>query len=171
VAKGDQNQCVRSCDPLRKWSKGRVFEISSVNEPGHCQAANEGDPLDLRVGCASEADVACVYDQAPDDKTRRGVEPSDAAAACVFNGLNDRFALYRGRLPSDRDAVFTWRTTGGFTPLVMSLSASTSSSVVAPQSIQFLQQAEQLAVVDGASRGLALFSLDTFGVVKPSPFF
>jgi hypothetical protein len=53
----------------------------------------------------------------------------------------------------------------------MSLSASTSSSVVAPQSIQFLQQPEQLAVVDGASRGLALFSLDTFGVVKPSPFY
>lgn len=172
VAKGDQNQCVRSCDPLRKWSRGRVFEISSVNEPGHCRAADElGDPLDLRVGCASELDVACVYDQAPDETTRAGVAPSDAASACVFNGLNDRFALYRGRLPSERDSVFTWRTTGGFTPLVMSLSASTSSSVVAPQSIQFLQQPEQMAVVDGASQGLALFSLDTFGIVKPSPFY
>jgi hypothetical protein len=172
VAKGDLNQCVRSCDPLRKWSKGRVFEISSVNEPGHCRtAAALGDPLDLRVGCAGDLDVACVYDQAPDDTTRRGVAPGDAAAACVFNGLNDRFALYRGRLESERDSVFTWRTTGGFTPLVMSLPASTSSSVVAPQSIQFLPQAEQMAVVDGASRGLSLFSLDTFGVVKPSPFF
>jgi hypothetical protein len=172
VAKGDKNQCVRSCDPLRKWSRGRVFEISSVNEPGHCRAAGEmGEPLDLRVGCAGELDVACVYDQAPDDKTREGVAPSDPAAACVFNGLNDRFALYRGRLPSQRDAVFTWRTTGGFTPLVMSLSASTSSSVVAPQSIQFLQQPEHMAVVDGASQGLSLFSLDTFGLVKPSPFY
>ena len=172
VAKGDQNQCVRSCDPLRKWSRGRVFEISSVNEPDHCKAANApGDPLDLRVGCADATDVVCVYDQAPDANTRRGVAPSDAASACVFNGLNDRFALYRGRLPSERDSVFTWRTTGGFTPLVMSLSASTSSSVVAPQSIQFLQQPEQMAVVDGASKGLVLFSLDTFGVVKPSPFF
>ncbi|HEX2873737.1 MAG TPA: hypothetical protein VHP33_20920 [Polyangiaceae bacterium] len=172
VAKGDKNQCVRSCDPLRKWSRGRVFEISSVNEQDHCRAADDpGEPLDLRVGCATDLDVACVYDQAPDAATRPGVAPSDAAAACVFNGLNDRFALYRGRLPSERDSVFTWRTTGGFTPLVMSLTSATSSSVVAPQSIQFLQQPEQMAVVDGASQGLSLFSLDTFGIVKPSPFY
>ena len=53
VAKGDKNECTRSCDPLRKWSRGRVFEISSVNEPGHCRTAGDmGDPLDLRVGCA-----------------------------------------------------------------------------------------------------------------------
>jgi hypothetical protein len=45
------------------------------------------------------------------------------------------------------------------------------SSVVAPQSIQYLSQPEQLAVVDGASQGLSLLSLDTFGIVKPSPFY
>jgi len=34
-----------------------------------------------------------------------------------------------------------------------------------------LQQPEQMAVVDGASQGLSLFSLDTFSVVAPSPFY
>ena len=51
------------------------------------------------------------------------------------------------------------------------MSLGSLSTVVAPQSIQFLQQAEQMAVVDGASQGLSLFSLDTFGVVAPSPFY
>jgi hypothetical protein len=171
VASGANSQCVRSCDPLRKWWKGRVFEISSVNEPDHCRGAMDpGDPLDLRVGCASAADVACVYDQVPaQGETSSRVKLTDQAAACIFNGLNDRFALYRGRLPSVRDTAFSWQTTGGFTPLVMSL--TNLSTVVAPQSIQFLQQPEQMAVVDGASQGLSLFSLDTFSVVKPSPFY
>jgi hypothetical protein len=177
VASGADSRCVRSCDPLRKWSKGRVFEISSTNEPGHCRPLDEegnpleeGDPLDLRVGCQEEGQVACVYDQGTPGASA-GVQPtgSGTASACIFNGLNERFALYRGRLESVRDSVFTWRTTGGFAPLVMTLTSS--SAVVAPQSIQFLQQPEQMAVVDGASLGLSLFSLDSFGIVKPSPFF
>lgn len=171
VASGANSQCVRSCDPLRKWGKGRVFEISSVNEPDHCRAADDvSDPLDLRVGCATEQDVACVYDQIKLDNRGSPVSSQvgldEPAAACIFNGLNERFALYRGRLPSVRDSAFSWNTTGGFTPLLMSL----TGQVVSPQSIQFLQQPEQLAVVDGASQGLSLLSLDTFSVVKPSPF-
>jgi hypothetical protein len=175
IESGTRRQCVRSCDPLRKWSKSRVFEISSTagDDPAnpHCRKTSDpGDPLELRVGCAEAADVACVYDQVRSDpNSASAVAPTDAAWACVFNGLNDRFALYRGREASVRDSVFTWHTTGGFSPLVMSLSSL--SNVVAPQSIQFLQQPEQLAVVDGASQGLSLFSLDTFSVVKPSPFY
>jgi hypothetical protein len=175
VASGADSRCVRSCDPLRKWSKGRVFEISSTNEPDHCRLLNEegnpveeGDPLDLRVGCQEDGEVACVYDQGTPGASA-GVQPTGPGSECIFNGLNDRFALYRGRLASVPDSVFTWRTTGGFAPLVMTLTSA--SSVVAPQSIQFLQQPEQLAVVDGASLGLSLFSLDSFGIVKPSPFF
>jgi hypothetical protein len=170
VASGADQQCVRSCDPLRKWSRGRVFEISSRNEPGQCRAVDEpGEPLDLRVGCAKPADVACVYDQIGPDGKSRGVPLDDPAAACIFNGLNERFALYRGRSESERDSTFTWQTSGGFIPLAMTLTSL--SAVVAPQSIQFLQAPEQMAVVDGASQGLSLFSLDTFSVVKPSPFF
>jgi hypothetical protein len=164
IASGPDGRCVRSCDPIRKWSRGRVFEISSTTCRGPQDM--EGDPLDLRVGCSTEADFgACVFDQTADP----GVQIGGAASHCIFNGLNERFALYRGRLPTPPDTSFSWRTTGGFTPLVMSLASV--NSVVAPQSIQFLRAPEQMAVVDGASQGLSLFSLDTFGIVKPSPFY
>jgi hypothetical protein len=194
VASGPDSACLRSCNPLKKWEKGRVFEISSQqqndkNEPA-CRSLDPdamqatGDPLDLRVGCAADGEVACVFDQtqqvtvegtnANGDPTSRqipnaAVQLGTPAAKCIFNGLRERFALYRGRADSVRDATFTWQTTGGFTPLVMSLSAV--STVVSPQSIQFLPQPEQMAVVDGSSLGLSLFSLDTFSVVAPSPFF
>lgn len=167
VAVGSESACQRSCNPLKKWSRARVFEISS-NDQGCRDGKEPSDPLDLRVGCAQAGEVACVYDQAPDGKSR-GVALGDAAARCIFNGLNERFALYRGRVDTPRDAMFTWQTTGGFVPLVMSL--TTLSSAVSPQSIQYLGQVEQLAVVDGTTLGLTLFSLDTFSVVKPSPFY
>jgi hypothetical protein len=168
VESGAERACVRSCNPLKKWDKGRVFEISSDND--NCRAPTPAgeeaaaDPLQLRVGCAG-TDVACVFDQTQDG----GVQVGGRASECIFNGLNDRFALYRGRTPSVRDEAFLWQTTGGFSPLIMSLASI--STQVSPQSIQFLPQAEQLAVVDGSSQGLSLFSLDTFGVVKPSPFY
>lgn len=178
--------CVRSCSPLKKWDKGRVFEISSVAEstresaPANTPACRDVavgemaalvDPLALRVGCATPDEVACVYDQTNPGSGAQGssVALGTPAAACIFNGLNDRFALYRGRAPSVRDATFTWQVTGGFTPEVMSLTSL--SSVVSPQSLLYLPDPEELAIVDGSSQGLSLFSLDTFGVVKPSPFY
>jgi hypothetical protein len=196
IASGPDSVCVRSCNPLKKWDKGRVFEISSQllsdedKKKPACRPLDangvpaEGDPLDLRVGCATDGEVACVYDQTQQitvdgvneqgqavtrSVTTGAVQLGTPAAKCIFNGLNDRFALYRGRVPSVRDAAFTWQTTGGFAPLVMSLSAV--STIVSPQSIQFLRQPEQMAVVDGSSQGLSLFSLDTFSVVRPSPFY
>lgn len=161
VESGSERRCVRSCDPLKKWNKGRVFEISA--SAGACRRPEDppGDPLVDRVGCAEDPNDPCVYDQ-----RQGGVDPS---FKCVFNGLTARFALYRGRTASVTDQAFTWQTTGGFSPLTMSLSAL--STTVAPQSIQYVSEVEQLAVVDGASQGLSLFSLDTFNVVKPSPFY
>jgi hypothetical protein len=167
VASGADRRCVRSCNPLYKWQKSRVFEVSSPT------CAREGigqdspqDALSLRVGCSLEGEVACVYEQ--NDSQYRSLVGSEAQG-CIFNGLTERFAVYRGRRPSARGAEFSWNTSGGFAPLEMSLVSL--SSVVAPQSIQYLSQPEQLAVVDGASQGLSLLSLDTFGIVKPSPFY
>lgn len=167
VESGPDRRCVRSCNPLHKWDKGRVFEIASdvACQPPGGDTSGAAEPSTGRVGCASSDDFgACVYDQ-----TGGPVQPTDKAWSCVFDGLNERFALYRGRAPSVRDEVFTWQTTGGFAPLLMSLSSV--STVVSPQSIQYLRQSEQIAVVDGASQGLSLFSLDTFAVVTPSPFY
>jgi hypothetical protein len=167
VVEGTDQACVRSCNPLRKWDKSRVFEISS--QADHCRSdLVEGDPLDQRVGCAKDGEAACVYDQGEGD-SGRGVSLADDAARCIFNGLTERFALYRGRVDSQRDSVFTWQTSGGFASLIMSLNVV--SNAVSPQSLQYLGQVEELAVVDGASLGLSLFSLDTFTLVKPSPFY
>jgi hypothetical protein len=172
VISDNNGSCVRSCNPLTKWGKGRVFEISSTTCRGPLAADMQGaaDALNQRVGCAQPGEMACVYDQgAGDGKTDSSVQLGTPAAKCIFNGLNDRFALYRGRQPSVRDAVFTWQSTGGFTPEAMSLAAV--STVVSPQSMLYLPTPEEMAVVDGASQGLSLFSLDTFGVVSPSPFY
>lgn len=167
VVEGTDRACVRSCNPLRKWDKSRVFEISS--QADHCRGDMvEGDPLEQRVGCAKDGEVACVYDQG-EGANGRGVSVTDDAARCIFSGLTERFALYRGRVESQRDSVFTWQTSGGFASLIMSLNVI--SNAVSPQSLQYLGQVEELAVVDGASLGLTLFSLDTFSVVKPSPFY
>lgn len=176
VASGADGRCIRSCNPLKKWEKGRVFEISSTTcrapaKPGMAMASDV-DPLTQRVGCAAKGEVACVYDQGPPlpqgSNADTAVLPGRKAAECIFSGLNERFALYRGRAESVRDSVFTWQVAGGFAPLTMSLSSVSTS--VTPQSIQFLPEPEQMAVVDGSSLGLSLFSLDTFGIVKPSPF-
>lgn len=164
VEQGAERACVRSCNPLKKWEKSRVFEISSST----CRQGDEGEDTALRVGCA-DGEQACVYDQTAAGAGRGGVSLQDDAARCIFNGLTERFALYRGRSASPRDAMFTWQTSGGFTSLIMSLNVV--SSAVSPQSLQYLGQVEQLAVVDGATLGLTLFSLDSFGVVKPSPFY
>lgn len=158
VESGADRSCVRSCNPLKKWDKGRVFEISRRPAGGACSNA------DSRVGCAAAGEEACVM-----DKTSGGVKAGDKGAECIFDGLTARFALYRGRVASVRDEAFVWQTSGGFAPLVMSLASI--STAVSPQSIQYLPQAERIAVVDGASQGLSLFSLDTFAVVKPSPFY
>jgi hypothetical protein len=159
VSIGEERKCERSCSPLKKWSKTRVFEISSRT----CGA--DADDEILRVGCAADDEVACVFDQTETP----GVQIGGEASNCIFDGLTERFALYRGRVASERDTAFNWQTTGGFSALVMSL--RNVSENVGPQSIQFLREPELMAVVDGAGLGLTLFSLDTFGVTKPSPFF
>lgn len=170
VESGADRACVRSCNPLKKWSKGRAFEISSTLQ--NCRSVGDvvdgSDPFDQRVGCAEPDEVACVFDQGQTGSTA-GVTLDGEGSECIFDGLTERFAVYRGRQPSERDAAFVWQTTGGFIPLTMDLASL--SSAVSPQSIQFLRQPEVVAVVDGSSLGLSLFSLDTFEVAKPSPFF
>lgn len=171
IASGADNRCVRSCNPLYKWQRGRVFEVSSTLSTcrGATPSGTTATPAELlsqRVGCETEIDLACVYAQNDDEYQSLLGSPAER---CVFAGLTERFAVYRGRQASARDSFFRWQTTGGFAALEMSLTSL--STVVAPQSIQYLPQSEQLAVVDGASQGLSLFSLDTFGVVKPSPFY
>lgn len=155
--------CVRDCDPRKRLFKSRVFEISSSTD---CE--DEDDVC--RVGLAQPGEVACVYDQ-----LNERVGPDGAIPQCIFENLTSRFALYRGRCsepdcsPSVRGMRFDWQTTGGFATLFMSL--LTESTAVSPLSITFVPGFDWLAVIDGSSQGLALFSLDTLRLVEPSPFF
>jgi hypothetical protein len=166
VTTGLDNICQRSCDPLRRWAKGRAFEVSSESPACHAGLSEElADPLTLRVGCAHPGEVACVFDQSAE----AGVRVGGRASECIFDGLTERFVIYRGRRQSERGATFTWQTTGGFVPLLMSLLDVSTSA--APQSIRFVPNTELVAVVDGAGLGLSLLNIDLFSVVRPSPFY
>jgi hypothetical protein len=102
--------------------------------------------------------------------TNGPIEPGDPdGSQCIFENLTSRFVVYRGDQPSIRDMSFTWSTTGGFSPLAMSL--ATQSSSVNPQSMVYIPELGFLAVVDGSTLGLSLFDLNSLGVVTPSPFF
>jgi hypothetical protein len=101
----------------------------------------------------------------------------DPRAACIFDSLLARFALYQGgteeevdgrteRVPfeSQVDMAFNWTVTGGFTSLRASIASQTLT--VSPVSLQFVPQLGQLAVVDGAAAGLSFISLETLGVSR-----
>ena len=60
-----------------------------------------------------------------------------------------------------RDMYFSFNEGGGFSPLLLPLSAT---AAVLPQSIRFVPGLEQLAIPDAASQGLILFDLSTVSV-------
>ncbi len=58
--------------------------------------------------------------------------------------------------------AFSWQVTGGFIPLSLSLTSQASN--VLPRSMLYLPELQHLAVVDSATLGLALFSMDSLRV-------
>jgi hypothetical protein len=141
----DGFRCERDCNPRRKLLQARVFEISVGTGP--CST-----PQSEVVGAAL------------------GVgQPVGPEHKCVFENLTARFAVYRGLLPSERDMKFTWTTIGSFRPLLLNLATTTTN--VLPQSMLFVPQIGQLAVVDAASLGLTFMSLDTLGTTRGMQFF
>ncbi|MEP7050727.1 MAG: hypothetical protein ABJB12_10255 [Pseudomonadota bacterium] len=154
IAAGAGGRCVHTatCDPRKKFFHARAFEV--------CNSDKDADPdgtcraTDPTVSCvASAADIP--------------VSPAGVARQCIFEDLTARFVVYRGARASTRGMSFSWQTTGGFTPLTMSL--STQSPL--PTSLSYLPEVGYLAVIDSASVGLSLFDLNSLGVVSPSPFF
>jgi len=145
--------CTRDCNPRRRLARSRVFEIASSVE---CGAA-------CSIGFA-QSDDPCAY-----DARQGGVRLDDAAAACIYESLTARFAVYRGVLPSQRDMTFGWQTTGGFRALLASL--TNVSSAVLPQHIEYLPVLQSFAIVDGATLGLSLVHLDTLRVERPWPVY
>jgi hypothetical protein len=148
-------RCIRDCNPRRSLLHSRAFEISS----SACEAPGENDPPpDCAIGYSTSADLACVIDsQSP-------VAPTGDGSECIFENLTHRFAVYRGNEPTLRDTAFAWQIAGGFITLGANLAAQTAA--VSPQSLTFVPQLGQLAVVDGAAEGLVLVSLDSVAVSR-----
>ncbi len=139
VTTSADGQCVLDCNPLRRFSRSRVFEVSCSG----CEAVGEAEGV-----------TACR-----DDNADGGISSDNA---CVFENLTQRFAVYRGQQPSIRDMSFTWKLIGGFATLSANLASETTS--VSPQSMTFVPQIGQLAIADGAAEGLALVSLNSIAV-------
>jgi hypothetical protein len=152
---GGQFRCVRDCNPRRRYDRSRIFELTASEPCATC-----------RVGASSPQpglDV-CGY-----DASEGPVALGDPAAACIFENLNARFAIYRGLQPSVRGMSFTWNTTGGFATLAASLTAL--SSAVSPQRINYLPDYQAFAVLDAASLGLSLINLDALRIDDPWPVY
>lgn len=136
-----------------------------------------GSGSGYRHRVAADQNLRCVEDcnprrqfltsrafEAPSEVCSGESGPLAPTSKCVFQNLTHRFAVYRGSAASKRDMMFSWTVTGGFTPLAANLTAQ--SRAVSPQSLSFVPQIGQLAVVDGASEGLVLISLDSVSVAR-----
>ncbi len=161
--------CERDCDPRKKYYESRVFEISRDPDTD-CDASELEEGGVCPVGVATRSDCfaptaagcgppVCLYDP---KNSARSVEPGGEGSQCILDSLNARFVLYRGSDPSQRGMVFSWQVTGGFAPLAMSLTSEASN--VLQQSMLYLPEIQHLAVVDAATLGLALFSLDSLRI-------
>jgi hypothetical protein len=168
-------RCHRACDPKKKYSNSRVFEVASsqscidVTGEERCTvgSAEEGDPCSYKA-CDPAMDVpvgACARADATIDVS--GSE--ERATACIHENLSSRFVVYRGLQPSVRGMTFFWQTNGGFRPLVTSLSSV--SPAVLPRRLDYVPELESFAIVDGAQLGLTMVSLDTLRVEDPWPVY
>jgi hypothetical protein len=166
IAAGADGRCVHTadCDPRKQYFRSRIFEVcdSSAPAPDGTAADDQCVPSAANVGC-----VRAFTDSS--GKSNGAIEPGEDGSACIFDGLTSRFVVYRGAKPSLRDMSFTWSTTGGFTPLALSL--LTENQAVNPQSMVYIPELGYMAVVDGSTLGLTLFDLNSLGVVLPSPYF
>lgn len=153
-------ECIRDCDPRKRLLTSRAFEISAAAD---CTASGCG------VGVAPEGEAVCTYDPTPEEGVSKGVVPGGPGASCIFENMLARFAIYRGRVPSVRGMTFSWQTSGGFLPLVGALTAT--SVAVMPQHIAYLPELQTIALVDAASLGLSMMSLDTLRINSEWPVY
>jgi len=164
VGPGADRRCehTASCDRRKQYFEQRAFEVCDSSLPPETHKDENGNDVTDFTCAVKDPKVGCVGEDFP-------VLPGGAASACLFENLTSRFVVYRGLKASTRGMAFSWQTTGGFTPQSMSLLQQSSS--VSPQSLGYLSEQGWLAVVDASTVGLALFDLNSLGVVLPSPYF
>jgi hypothetical protein len=153
-------RCVRGCAPWQVRAPGRVFEVSRT--AADCPLPGTADPDEpLPAGCAvgatTEDDLVCSYDAATGP-----IVPGGPASECIYDSLISRFVVYRGLEASLRDMAYSYEVVGGFAPLAISLTGSTST--ILPVALQVIPGFDVLTVVDAQDRGLMLLGLRSLSV-------
>jgi hypothetical protein len=169
IGVGAGNRCVHtaSCDLRKQFYGQRVFEVCDPNVPFESHVENNVVVVDSKCE-STNPKVGCVVDLDMNGKAQIPVQPNGSASQCIFENLTSRFVVYRGEQANVPNMAFAWQTTGSFVPQTISLLPLTSAA--SPQSLGYLPEQGWLAVVD-STVGLALFDLNSLGVVLPSPYF
>jgi hypothetical protein len=160
IGVGAGGRCEPSCQAYDQKKEGRALEVS-------CNENCADEAGDLVVGAALEhdddgecsgdvCDQLCVVDGADIP-----LGPDHPKAACVLQSLHTRFAVYRGRQPSERDMTFSWQLVGGFGSLSLSLSAARASK---PARLVPIPGLNSVAVADSGTAGLSLVRTETLGL-------
>jgi len=170
IGVGPGNRCVHtaSCDARKELYGQRVFEVCDPKVPFETHTDEENKVVVDSYCEANNPKVGCVAGVDSTGKTQLPVQPNGEASQCIFENLTSRFVVYRGEQVNVPNMAFTWQTSGGFVPQSISLLPLTSAA--SPQSLGYLPEQGWLAVVD-STVGLALFDLNSLGVVLPSPYF
>jgi hypothetical protein len=142
------------CDTTAKTRTGRAYELP----PTQTSAVKYRPELDR--------------EPAPD---KAGLTPDELASRYVFHNAHLFFAIYPGTpirdengnlvTSSQRDMTFTWRMSGGFVPLAISVARGTVQ--VAPEAmLSHPVLGSQLLVTDAAQQGVVMIDLDQLAVSK-----
>lgn len=158
--------CSRDASPRRAKLRSRVFEIASSTA---CAKDATGNLVskDCAVG---PIDATGVVEVCQTTDASKGIRPqefgsSSLPAACLYDSLKGRFAIYRGQQPSTRDMAFTWAVSGGFSALGATIASSTVGYNVLPTDMVYSESLDAFVIIDGASGGLNLVGVANFSAL------
>lgn len=152
-------ECVRDCDPSKRWNDPRVFEIACGSEDEPCNAA-------LGVASSTPGEDPCQLDPAGNASGGFAVTLDEPAASCIHATPTARFAVYRGASGSRRGMTFSWDVSAAYQPLGIDLRAASTS--VSPSVVRPLPSLDWLAILDSAALGLALVDVNGFRLLSPT---
>jgi hypothetical protein len=142
VADPSTHRCIESCQPHDVLLNGRALDVPRDASGAAVTNISRNSPLAMRNPMFSFS-------------MSSGAAPT-STGGILFHTTNTR------------DQQWTFSTGGSFVPQTTALYQSNTSA--SPQSMRFIESLGQVAVVDGASQGLMLISLQTLSFAE-GPFF
>ncbi len=142
VADPSTHRCIESCDPHDVLLNGRAADVPRDANGAAVPGISRNSPLAMRNPMFS-------------------FSMSSGAAPTMTDGI-----LFH--TTNARDQQWTFSTGGSYAPQSTPLYQSNTSA--SPQSMRFIESLGQVAIVDGASQGLMLVSLQTLTFAE-GPFF